>query len=377
MAKNDNLRDYLSDIADAIRAKKGTTDTINAQDFSEEIASIQTEEEDERIVKCTGHVDAEGLKSIGWDDDDIAFYQKYGVDWNEEDDDYYKVRDDNKALYGVLNYSNISTYRHLIVWLPKIDTTGITSGSKLFEECYAMKGMPKIDTSSMRLCANMFKSCYSLTTVPLLDFSNMTQTQYLFYGCRSLRYVPLLDTSKSTTAAYMFYGCCLLQTVPVFDFSQATTLAQIFNGCTSLMEVPQFRLSSNASLQYSFNGCYSLTSVPPLETDLVSVFSATFRNCGSLKVVPYINAMSATNVSEFFFPCTSLEKVNIDNLKVSISFSDSPLLSKESLLYLITHEAADEKITVILHSHAYDIFTADEDILEALNEHTNIELAKA
>lgn len=41
MAKNDNLADYLADIADAIRAKKGTEEPINAQDFATEIASIE------------------------------------------------------------------------------------------------------------------------------------------------------------------------------------------------------------------------------------------------------------------------------------------------------------------------------------------------
>lgn len=42
MAKNDNLSDFMTDIADAIRAKKNTSEPINAQDFSAEIASIKT-----------------------------------------------------------------------------------------------------------------------------------------------------------------------------------------------------------------------------------------------------------------------------------------------------------------------------------------------
>lgn len=42
MAKDDNLADYLADIADAIRTKKGTTEPINAQDFASEIASIES-----------------------------------------------------------------------------------------------------------------------------------------------------------------------------------------------------------------------------------------------------------------------------------------------------------------------------------------------
>ena len=41
MAKNDNLQDFLTDVADAIREKKGTTALINPQDFAAEIASIE------------------------------------------------------------------------------------------------------------------------------------------------------------------------------------------------------------------------------------------------------------------------------------------------------------------------------------------------
>lgn len=41
MSKQDNLTDFLTDVADAIREKKGTTDLINPQDFSSEILSIE------------------------------------------------------------------------------------------------------------------------------------------------------------------------------------------------------------------------------------------------------------------------------------------------------------------------------------------------
>lgn len=59
MAKNDNLKDFLTDVADAIREKKGTSDPINPQDFSAEIASIQSgggglEEKDVNFYECDG-----------------------------------------------------------------------------------------------------------------------------------------------------------------------------------------------------------------------------------------------------------------------------------------------------------------------------------
>ena len=42
MAKTDNLTDFLTSVANAIRAKKGTSDLINPQNFDSEIASIST-----------------------------------------------------------------------------------------------------------------------------------------------------------------------------------------------------------------------------------------------------------------------------------------------------------------------------------------------
>lgn len=49
MAKDNNLTDFLTDVADAIRAKKGMSDLINPQEFSakiREIAGLSVKESD-------------------------------------------------------------------------------------------------------------------------------------------------------------------------------------------------------------------------------------------------------------------------------------------------------------------------------------------
>jgi hypothetical protein len=46
MSKENNLTDFLTDVADAIREKKGTSEKINPQDFSEEIRGIESGGED-------------------------------------------------------------------------------------------------------------------------------------------------------------------------------------------------------------------------------------------------------------------------------------------------------------------------------------------
>ena len=52
MSKNNNLTDFLLDIADEIRDKKGTSDKINPQDFRNEIDSLYSDLEAEQFGQC-------------------------------------------------------------------------------------------------------------------------------------------------------------------------------------------------------------------------------------------------------------------------------------------------------------------------------------
>lgn len=69
MAKSDNLTDFLTDIADSLRTKKGTTEKINPQDFSTEILNLPTNEKFKSAVNKTitaiTESDLEGVTSIG------------------------------------------------------------------------------------------------------------------------------------------------------------------------------------------------------------------------------------------------------------------------------------------------------------------------
>ncbi len=59
MAKNDNLTDFLTDVANAIREKKGTSNLINPQNFSDEIRSIVTGEYNIEVVE-----EADGTQTL-------------------------------------------------------------------------------------------------------------------------------------------------------------------------------------------------------------------------------------------------------------------------------------------------------------------------
>ena len=73
MAKTDNLTDFLTGVADAIRTKKGTTAKINPQNFETEIGNIEGNKFIalvRRTIETVTEDDLFGVTSIG----DYVFY---------------------------------------------------------------------------------------------------------------------------------------------------------------------------------------------------------------------------------------------------------------------------------------------------------------
>ena len=278
--------------------------------------------------KWTGHADAEGLRAIGWTDEDIAYYQAHGVNWNEEDDEYHKVSDDNKALYGVLTADNIANYRDRIVYLPKIDTSNVVN----------MGGM--------------------------------------FYGCYSLVSIPQLDTSKTTSLHNIFGECYSLVSIPQLDTSKVTTMANMFANCYSLMSIPQLDTQNVANMTNTFYDCYSLVSIPQLDTQNVANMTNTFYDCYSLVSIPQLDTSNVIYITNMFRGCYSLTTANLKNAKRAYDLSSAKLLSKDSLLYIINNEAATSAITIKLASYAYTRLAEDADVVAALANHPNVSLAQ-
>lgn len=349
MAKSDNLVDFLKDIADAIREKTEDSGLINAQNFADKIRNLST---GSTGSGWTGHADVEGLKAIGWTDEDIAYYQEHGVNWNEEDDEYHKVSEDNKALYGVLTASNISTYKNRIIYLPKIDTAGRTSFSSFLNGCVSLVAIPKIDTSSA------------------------TAMNMMFSSCRALYSVPKLDTSKATNLSMMFNSCASITHVPAFETSSVLNFSSMFNGCSALVDVPSFDMSSAISVSSMFNGCKALVSLPPMNFTKVSEYSSAFAGCSSLVSISSLDMSGIGNSSSFIANCSNLMFPNFINCRIGIDFSATSVLSKESLLCIINNEAATSAITLKLASYAYTRLANDPDIVAALANHPNISIAQ-
>ena len=106
----------------------------------------------------------------------------------------------------------------------------------------------------------------------------------------------------------------------------------------------------------------------------VSSITTAFTSCKKLKyiigVLDLLYVSTAAGVFNAFGGCTALEDVQLKNLKCSISFNNSPLLSLDSIQYLVTNAANTSPITVTLHPDAYARLT-DEIITAATAKQIN------
>ena len=83
-----------------------------------------------------------------------------------------------------------------------------------------------------------------------------------------------------------------------------------------------------------------------------------FRSCKNLKTIDTIMRFTSDSVvNNMFLDCLALANVKLKGLRTDISLSESPLISYESLNYLVTNAANTSAITVTVHPTTYSYLT--------------------
>lgn len=187
MAKTDNLADYLADIADAIRTKKGTTEPINAQDFATEIASIEsggdTSVEDSIVTrKITSYVN-DRVTSIG----NQAFMNATSLK---------SISFPNAKSAGLSSFNACTSLTDID--LPLLESVG----TQTFYGCNALErlNLPKLitaSTQSVRQCKNLTVVDLGVcTNISALSFDSCSALECFIIRTPSL--CKLADTSALT-----------------------------------------------------------------------------------------------------------------------------------------------------------------------------------
>ena len=201
MARIDTLTNFLTDVASAIKTKKGDNTPIPASNFDTEIDNIQT------II------------------DGYTFSSLYTGNTSTSQ----TTSDTNK--YKILTNA-------IVKEIPKmeLDFTNCTMLNYAFVWCY---GLEKIDVSEW-------------------DVSTITNFRGMFYGCENLKEIDFSNwtTSSSITAINLiFKRCSSLKKANLSCFNGAFNIGELFNGCTSLEFIDIRGLDLvNSTYQSSFLG---------------------------------------------------------------------------------------------------------------------------
>ena len=203
-----NLIQLFTAIANAIRAKTGSSETIKAENFPTEINSIP---------------------SGGG----------YPPDWSEigyEDTPASIINDFNYAKEIQENWDN-----------------SITSMNNKYLSNINLKIFPLVDTSNVITMNNTFSGS-ELTDISLINTSNVTSMNNTFRSCKNLISFPIINTSKVADFGTCFAGCKLLKNFPVLDTSSVTGYGfrNTFSTCDSL---------SNESLNNILRMCINTKNV--------------------------------------------------------------------------------------------------------------------
>ena len=208
MARIDTLGNFLTDVADAIKNKKGDDTPILASEFDTEITNLPS-----------------GGSSHAWS----------AIGYNGEPKSLQEMFDYSKEIYDNWDNTIIDLKRKFVgdkklVWFPLVDTSNVTNMNYTFNNCTSLKEIPQLNTSNVTNMSYTFNKCALLKEIPQFDTSNVTNMSGMFQSCELLENVPQFDTSNVTDMSYMFNLCNKLTDTSIDNILQFCITSKIENG---------------------------------------------------------------------------------------------------------------------------------------------------
>ena len=215
--------------------------------------------------------------------------------------------------------------------LDKLDTSGVTNMSNMFDGCTSITSLDlsNFDTSNVSEMSGMFMGCSGLTSLDLgsLDTSNVSEMSGMFMGCSALESLDLssFDTPKVANMGDIFHGCLNLTSVNISSFETLTVTMMngMFEGCISLTSVDlgNFDTTNVTDMNKMFDGCINLASLDlsNFNTLNVSNMGNMFNWCSSLTSLDLssFDTRNATQINGMFEGCSGLTNLDLGNFDTS------------------------------------------------------------
>jgi len=207
MARINNLTNFLTDVASAIKEKKGSQNIILASDFDTEI----------RNLPSSGGFPPDWTL-IGYSTtptsviDNFNYTKDIYDNWDSSKTDLTSKFVNNKTLY----------------YLPFIDTSNATIFASFCQRCDNLVEIPLLNTSNATNMASMFNGCASLIYVPLLNTANLTNMNNMFNSCYKLNNESLNNILMMCANATNYAQTKTLKAIAISS-TQATICTELSN----------------------------------------------------------------------------------------------------------------------------------------------------
>lgn len=299
MAKNNNLQDFLRDTADAIRTKTGTTEPINAQDFSTKILQIPSGGEN----SLKNLLDA--IKRTSY-----LFYNYAGT-----------------SVDNLLQYS---------------DTENVENMSRTFYNSKVVR-VPELNTNKVKDFSYAF-SRSSISEFPNWNFSNAESISYLLQQCNSLKTDIVINNLSKLTGDYCLNGVCQQNAVTSVtlndlnpDIAYSIDSAFFDDGwlkSISLNTTTGVPMKVK-SMSEAFNYCSQLITLPLMDLTQCTRFSVI--GCNSLESIPAYDLSNITSIN--LGSLYRLKEFHATGMKVSFDISSSTKFTQEALVEILNNLA--------------------------------------
>lgn len=232
MAKTDNLTDFLTGVANAIRTKKGTTAKINPQNFETEIGSITTSKpEQEKTAEPTN------TEQIISPDNGKVLSKViiHSAPLPDEYNDRYKIR--NKCLVDTVNDRIVLGSNDDTIDIPTKSTAGLQIiDSYAFYGCNKLRSVTITYTTSS-VGEGAFLHCYNLRSVKIVGNDLTSIGDYAFSSCSELTNITL-PTRLSSIGASAFSNCIKLTSITMLSTTPPTLGSNAFHSNVTTITVP-------------------------------------------------------------------------------------------------------------------------------------------
>lgn len=331
MSKTNNLNDFLTDIADAIRSKKGTTGNINAQDFSNEIKSISSSSSS--VSKVEDPTIYDYIVTVL--DYDGTIIDKIPIMNGESLTIPTAPTHDNLTSVGLIGSQGDINEDRTVGWLYKSSSgstllhhfKGTSATIKFVHKSNgvaelgdnltidwgdgATENIPGSEATSEGVNKSYIHT-YSDGLKHWIKISGNGWIGFNYQTAGSLENIDevILGNNCLTTQLYAFKNNDQIKNV-TYAYFYTYLASEAFSNCKSLKHVSLTEKMTDIQ-PYAFSDCTSLETIV-LPTKITNLYNSAFSGCTSLKTINTQHYVTELG-NHCFDNCWSLKHINIKNV---------------------------------------------------------------